>query len=344
MDGDGLRMTTPAAKRPTIRDVAVRAGVSRGTVSRVLNGGRWVSDEAEAAVRDAIVTTGYKPNPHARSLATNRSNSVAFLLTETSDTLFDDPVFSILVRGTAQALASHGQSLVVLIAGTPVEQARAADYITGGHVDGVLLAYSLHGDSPLVRQLLAAEVPMVAFGSPFGDTNPLGSVASDDYDGARQMVEHLQQRGRSRIAFIAGPEKTPGGVRRLAGYRDVLGDAFDADLVDRGDWTPRSGAEAMSRLLLRAPRLDAVFAANDQMAAGAMGVLHASGLSVPGDVAVGGFDDSNVASISIPSLTTIRQPFGRISTEGVDLLLKLMSGEPPATITLPVELIVRDST
>jgi DNA-binding LacI/PurR family transcriptional regulator len=337
-------MSSSITKRPTIREVAALAGVSRGTVSRVLNGGRWVSEEAEAAVRDAIVSTGYKPNPHARSLATNKSNSVAFLLTETSDTLFDDPVFSILVRGTAQALARHGQSLVVLIAGTPAEQTRAADYITGGHVDGVLLAYSSHGDNPLVRELLAAGVPIVAFGSPFGASGSLGSIASDDYNGARQMVDHLRQRGRTRIAFIAGPDGTPGGVGRLGGYRDALGDSYDANLVDRGDWTPRSGAEAMSRLLERASGLDAVFAANDQMAAGALGVLHAAGFSVPQDVAVGGFDDSNVASTTTPSLTTMRQPFARISTEGVALLLDLIAGHSPTSITLPVDLVVRQST
>lgn len=337
-------MTSPLMKRPTIREVAALAGVSRGTVSRVLNGGRWVSEEAEAAVRDAIMSSGYKPNPHARSLATNRSNSVAFLLTESSDTLFDDPVFSILVRGTAQALAREGQSLVVLIAGTPAEQARAADYITGGHVDGVLLAYSSHGDNPLVRQLLEAHVPTVAFGSPFDGTSALGSVASDDYGGARQMVQHLRERGRSRIAFIAGPDRTPGGVGRLAGYRDMLGDAFDPELIDRGDWTPRSGAEAMSRLLTRAPGLDAVFAANDQMAAGALSVLHASGRTVPDDVAVAGFDDSDVASTTNPRLTTMRQPFGRISAEGVNLLLKLIAGQSPAMINLPVDLVIREST
>ncbi|MFF1879607.1 LacI family DNA-binding transcriptional regulator [Leifsonia sp. NPDC058230] len=337
-------MTQPSVKRPTIREVAALAGVSRGTVSRVLNGGRWVSEEAESAVRDAITSTGYKPNPHARSLATNKSNSVAFLLTEPTDTLFDDPVFSVLVRGAAQALARRGQSLVVLVAGTAAEQARAADYITSGHVDGVLLAYSSHSGSQLVTELVGAGVPIVAFGPPVGASRSLGSVASDDFNGARRMVEHLRDRGRSRIAFISGPDNTPGGVGRLAGYQAVLGDEFDANLVDRGDWSPRSGAAAMQRLLGRTPDLDAVFAANDQMAAGALSVLTAAGYRVPTDVAVAGFDDTNIASTSSPGLTTMRQPFDQICAEGVRLLLDLVAGGVPATITLPAELVVRQST
>jgi DNA-binding LacI/PurR family transcriptional regulator len=331
-------------KRPTIREVAALAGVSRGTVSRVLNGGRWVSEQAESAVRDAITSTGYKPNPHARSLAMNKSNSVAFLLTEPTATLFDDPVFSVLVRGASQALARRDQSLVVLIAGTPAEQARAADYITSGHVDGVLLAYSSHRGSRLVADLVEARVPIVAFGPPVGASRPLGSVASDDFNGARRMVEHLRERGRSRIAFISGPENTPGGVDRLAGYRAVLGSDFDAKLVERGDWTPRSGSAAMHRLLDGAADLDAVFAANDQMAAGALSVLHEAGYRVPDDVAVAGFDDTSIASTSSPGLTTMRQPFEQISAEGVRLLLDLVAGAAPATITLPAELIVRQST
>ena len=331
-------------KRPTIREIAALAGVSRGTVSRVLNGGHWVSEEAESAVKQAIATTGFRPNPHARNLATNKSNSIAFLLTETSEVLFDDPVFSVLLRSTSQELSQRDQSMVVIIAGTAAEQARAADYLTGGHVDGVLLAYSTHGNNPLLSSLLRKGIPMVAFGPPTEATGRLGSVASDDFHGAQQMVDHLRGRGRSRIAFIAGPDNTPGGVDRLGGYRDRLGSLFDAELVERGDWTLGSGAAAMQRLLARVPDLDAVFAANDQMAAGALSVLQASGIDVPGDVAVAGFDDLRVAATTVPALTTMRQPFNRITAEAVRLLLAVIAGENPATITLPVDLVVRDST
>lgn len=340
----GSPLSTPFTKRPTIRDVAALAGVSRGTVSRVLNGHKWVSPDTELAVREAIDSTQYKVNPHARNLATNRSNSIAFLLTESPQLLFDDPVFSILIRHTAQALARRDLSLVLLIAGTSAEQARAADYITAGHVDGVLLAYSSHGGNPLVAELLKANVPIVAFGQPVGFESSLASVSSDDFGGARRMVEHLSQRGRRRIAFISGPADTPGGINRLAGFRAALGDDYDQRYVEHGDYSPISGSAAMEILLDRVPDLDAVFAANDQMAAGAMSVLLATGRRIPADVAVAGFDDSTIAATLSPSLTTMRQPFDRISSESVRLLVEVIGGEQPAAIALPVTLVERDST
>ncbi len=337
-------MKQPESKRPTIRDVATVAGVSRGTVSRVLNGGKWVSHDAAAAVNNAIKQTSYRVNPHARNLATSRSNSVAFLLTEPQHVLFDDPNFSQLVRGTAQALAAKDMSLVLIIAGTPAEQARATEYITGGHVDGVLLAFSSHGGNPLVESLIEAGIPTVACGQPIGFETKLGCVSADDFNGARQMVEHLRETGRKRIAIISGPEDTPGGVGRLAGYRASLGDGYDERLVAYGDYSRASGAAAMERLLTQAPDLDAVFAANDVMAAAAMGVLQAAGKRIPEDVAVGGFDDSIIAMSSTPTLTTMRQPFERISSEMVRLLLESIAGEAPATVTLPTTLIRREST
>jgi DNA-binding LacI/PurR family transcriptional regulator len=253
-------------------------------------------------------------------------------------------VFAVLLRGASQELARRDKSMVVIIAGSNGEQARAADYLAGGHVDGVLLAYSTHGRNPLLEALLRTRIPTVAFGPPTGVSGQLGSVASDDFRGAETMVDHLLARGRSRIATIAGPDDTPGGINRLGGYRARLGDRFDLALVERGDWTFESGASAMRRLLAGRERLDALFAANDQMAAGAISVLRAAGLSVPGDVAVAGFDDSSVAAMTDPALTTMRQPFARITAEAVRLLLEVIAGEPPATIALPVELVVRAST
>lgn len=338
-----MTVKTPEGKRPTIRDVAAVAGVSRGTVSRVLNGGKWVSPDAAAAVNDAIKKTRYRVNPHARNLATSKSNSIAFLLTESQQMLFDDPTFSMLVRGTAEALSESDLSLVMIIAGTPDEQTRATDYITAGHVDGVLLAFSSHGGDPLVESLLQAGVPTVACGQPLGFEGRLGCVAADDYNGARRMVEHLQIIGRSRIACISGPDGTPGGVARLAGYRAAVGDAFDERLVVCGDYGWASGERAMRELLERSPDIDAVFAANDAMAAGAISVLQAAGKRVPEDVAIGGFDDSPVALTTRPTLTTMRQPFERISAEMVRMLIEMIAGEQAATITLPTKLIERES-
>jgi DNA-binding LacI/PurR family transcriptional regulator len=154
-------------RRPTIHDVAREAGVSRGTVSRVLNGGRNVSPAALAAVNGAIRRTGYVVNRHARSLITGRSDSVAFLLTEPQEKLFEDPNFSVLLSGCTQALAKHDITLLLMVAATDAERRRVARYITAGHVDGVLLVSS-HSGNPVVELLERAACPWWPAGSRWG--------------------------------------------------------------------------------------------------------------------------------------------------------------------------------
>ncbi len=335
-------MDTTARRRPTIRDVAAAAGVSRGTVSRVLNGGHWVSPEALAAVQEAIRSTGYSANQHARSLVTGRANSVAFLLTEPQHLLFEDPTFSILLRAAAEALAAREMPLLLMVAGNQQERRRITDYVAAGHVDGVLLISS-HRGNPVVGELLRQGVPTIACGEPLGYEDRIGWVSADDAGGARRMTEHLLSRGRTRVATITGPMDTPGGFRRLAGYRSAVGDAYDEALVAHGDYSRASGQAAMRELLERRPDLDAVFVASDLMAAGALVALREAGRSVPGDVAVGGFDDSGLAATLEPGLTTMRQPFERIASEMVRLLLEVVEGAEPARITLPTSLVERAS-
>jgi DNA-binding LacI/PurR family transcriptional regulator len=325
-------------KRPTIEDVAAAAGVSRGTVSRVLNGGHYVSPAALQSVNEAIQRTGYVVNQHARSLVTQRSGSVAFVLAEPDDRLFADPNFSVLLRGCTQALAEHDIGLFMCIASSPDERQRVTRFVAAGHVDGVLLV-SAHAGDPIVDQLQESGVPLVAIGVPLGRESWMAYVAADDREGARQMVSYLRSTGRSRIATITGPLDTSGGQQRLLGFQDVVPDG----LVAEGDYTQESGERAMSALLERDPALDAVFVASDVMALGALATLRAAGRRVPEDVAIGGFDDSSAAVAARPALTTVRQPFRRISAEMVRLLLALVDGEPRAAVILPTELVIRAS-
>ncbi|MFF3985348.1 LacI family DNA-binding transcriptional regulator [Streptomyces sp. NPDC001601] len=333
-------------KPPTIHDVAREAGVSRGTVSRVLNGGHYVSPAAAEAVNDAIRRTGYVVNRHARSLITGRSDSVGFLLTEPQERFFEDPNFNVLLSGCTQALAGHDIPVLLMLAGTKDERRRITRYITAGHVDGVLLVSSHSGD-PVAEELREAGVPLVACGKPIGLGSKVSYVAADDRDGARDMVRHLLDVGRRRIGMITGPLDTPGGVERLAGYKEVLteaGIAVDEALVVSGDYSRASGEAGAERLLAQAPDLDAVFVASDLMAQGVLAVLQRAGRRVPDDIAVGGFDDSPAATAVTPRLTTIRQPWDRISTEMVRVLLAQIGGEDPAAVILPTELVRREST
>lgn len=337
-------METNGAQRrkPTIRDIAALAGVSRGTVSRVINGGRWVSPEARAAVDKAIKTTGYHANHHARSLATGRSNSLAFLLTEQHHLLFVDPTFSRLLRGALDELARRSMTLVLLVAGTPEERSTIASYVSGGHVDGVMLI-SPHESDPLLDQLVAAGVPLVACGLPLGHATTVPSVAIDEVGSARAMTRHLLDRGHRSIAMIAGPDDTPGGRFRLVGFREEMGDLYRPDLVARGDYSTESGAARMRELLALEPGIDAVFAASDSMAVGAIEALTGAGLRVPEDVAVAGFDDAGAAEQAMPPLTTVRQPFENIAAEMVRLLLDVVDGGLTKSVNLPTSLVVRES-
>ncbi|MDU0348033.1 LacI family DNA-binding transcriptional regulator [Actinomyces sp. MRS3W] len=339
-------MSKRAGKRPTIRDVAAVAGVSRGTVSRVINGGHWVSPEAREKVESAIARTGYVVSHSARSLATGRAGSIGFLLTEPQQLLFEDPNFSILYRAAAAALAKVDLPLVLMVAGTESERTQVLRYIGAGHVDGVLLISS-HEGNPVVASLLDAGVPTVACGRPLGYEDRMGWVAADDRTGGRAMTRHLLERGCHKLGMVTGPPDTSGGSERYLGFVDAMteaGIAVDPSLVVHGDYSRASGNAGAAELLARHEDLDGIFVASDLMAAGALEVLRHAGRRVPDEVVVGGFDDSGLAATLEPPLTTMRQPFTRISEEMVRLLLGVIDGEDPASIVLPTTLVERAST
>ena len=331
---------------PTLEQVAALAGVSRATVSRVVNGSPGVRPVVRAQVERAVAELGYVPNRAARSLVTRRADSVALVVSEPHARFFSEPFFAGMVRGVSGALAGTGVQLLLLIA-QDLDRGRLERYVVGGHVDGVLLA-SVHGDDPLPATLERAGVPAVLVGRPPGPSRA-SHVDADNRGGARAAVAHLAERGRRRIATIAGPLDMGVGLDRLDGYRDGLaaaGLAADPGLVEPGDFTEEGGAAATSRLLERpGPPVDAIFAASDLMAAGALRALRAAGRRVPGDVAVVGFEDSAVACYAQPPLTTVRQPIEEMGRQAARLLLAKVAGEAVGMhLVLDTELVVRAST
>jgi DNA-binding LacI/PurR family transcriptional regulator len=329
-----------AKRKPTIRQIAAQAGVSRSTVSRVINGGHWVSPDARQAVEEAILATGYTANHHARSLATGRAGSLAFLLTEPQQLLFDDPTFALLLRGAAEALAQRSMTLVLLVAGTPAERESVAQFLSAGHVDGVMLISS-HESDPLLDQLIEVGIPTVCCGLPLGHERELSTISVDEVASARAMAAHLVAQGHRRIGMITGPDDTPGGRYRLVGFREELGDRFDESLVEVGDYSYESGVAAMMRMLEH--DVDAVFAASDRMAAGAIAAARRAGRRVPEDIAIAGFDDSGLAATHEPPITTMRQPWDQISAQMVAVLLEVIAGASPRSVILDTELVVRES-
>jgi DNA-binding LacI/PurR family transcriptional regulator len=301
--------------------VARLAGVSRATVSRVVNRSPKVSDEIRRSVDLAISELGYVPNLAARSLVTRRSDSVAVVITEPSGRLFVDPFFPRLLRGISAELNARELQLVLLMPGSPREEERVRAYLGAGHVDGALLV-SLHGDDPLPNWLAERDIPVVVGGRP-----PRGAQVSyvdvDNRQGARSAVEHLTALGRMHIATIAGPTDMGAGIDRLAGYRDAIGETGPADpeLVAVADFSQEGGGAAMRSLLSRRPDVDAVFAASDLMAIGAMQAIREAGRRIPDDIAVVGFDDSPVAEMADPALTSVRQPIEEMGGEMTRLLI-----------------------
>ncbi|SFC89438.1 transcriptional regulator, LacI family [Nocardioides terrae] len=330
------------SRRPTLEDVAARAGVGRGTASRVINGATRVSTRAREAVEAAIEELGYVPNQAARSLVTRRTDAVALVIAESEERVFGEPFFAGVVRGIGGALGEAEKQLVLLIA--PAERAGHIDeYLTLQHVDGVLLL-SLHDDDKLPTRIRARGIPVVLGGGPMPGEG-VGFVDNDNAEGARLAVAHLLERGRRKVATIAGPADMTAGHHRLAGYLTALEEAGVEPLaIEHGDFSRASGETAMRALLERHPDLDGVFAANDPMAAGALSVLREAGRSVPDDVAVVGFDDSTLA-VSL-GLTSVHQSADAMGRAMVDVLLEALAApdEEPATRMLPTHLVVRASS
>ncbi|MFI0237963.1 LacI family DNA-binding transcriptional regulator [Streptomyces sp. NPDC016845] len=331
---------------PTLEEVAARAGVGRGTVSRVINNAPGVRSSTRDAVRRAVSELGYVPNFAARSLAVRRADAVALVMMESDWRLFGEPFFSEIVRAVGNALTDSGMQLLLTLIRSETERQRFLEYARGGRVDGVLLM-SVRAQDPLPDMLAEAGLPTVLLGRRTGE-ECVTYVDADNLGGARTAVSHLLDSGRRTIAAITGPLDMYVAQCRLRGYREALTHAGVQDvpsLVVEGDFTEESGRLAMAGLIERHPGIDGVFAASDTTAAGALTALRAAGRRVPDDVKVIGFDDFPLAERTDPKLTTVRQPVDEIGRTMVRLLEEEM--REPATawrhVILRTELVLRDS-
>jgi DNA-binding LacI/PurR family transcriptional regulator len=331
-------------RRPTIKTVAARAGVGRTTVSRVVNGSDLVSADARARVLAAIKELHYVPNTVARGLVTSRTNAVALVIPESASRLGSEPFFAALIRGVSEALADNRTQLQLMLVRDQAEREQLTESVAARRVDGVLLV-SVHADDPLPAMLEDMGLPTVLAGRrDIGER--LSYVHADNAGGAAAAVRHLLGSGRTKIATIAGPLDMDVGRSRLEGWRTAHHEAgipASQLLVETGDFTWESGREAMHSLLERVPDLDAVFAASDLMALGALEELRGRQRQVPGDVAVIGFEDS-LARYAHPPLTTVRQPVEELGRAMVRILSEItQQGAERQQLMLPTELVVRES-
>lgn len=337
--------TRPArAKRATVHDVALEAGVSRGTVSRYVNGERYVSASAREAIEAAIAKVGYVPNTAARNLVMQRTQAVGFIVHEPHSLFVEDPNIGEILLGANARLSEADHQMAVLIVDTERDTDRVARYLSGGLVDGVIIV-SARADDPITRVVERLQLPAAYVGHPPGAASTASFVVIDNRGAARWITQRLAATGRRRIGMIAAALDRDSGADRLAGFREALGDRFDYDLVEPVPlYSYSAGREGMRRLLERAPDVDGVFAASDAVAAGALETLKEAGRRVPEDVGVVGFDDSAWARRTTPPLSTVRQPAAGLGAGAADLVLARLRGEdPPAERRLDCEIVWRES-
>jgi len=339
----GNLMTTSPKRRPTLDEVARLAGVSRSAASRAINRSGHASRSTRDAVERAVRELGYVPNPTARALATQQSGAVVLAISHHDSELFADPFYAQIIAGVSAALERTDLVLMLALADSDLGRTRLERILRSRRADGIMLM-GLHGDDPLYRLAGKLDLPVVYGGRPL-NAEPAWYVDADNRGGARLAAEHLMGLGRHRIATITGLMDADVGVARLRGFQDALAvGGLDTSLVDHGDFTEASGIAAMNRLLAAYPDLDAVFIASDNMAAGALRALKAAGRSVPGEVAVVGFDDNVIARYTSPPLSVVSQPIKQLGWEMAKMLLSLIDGEQPGPLILPTRLVIRESS
>jgi LacI family transcriptional regulator len=330
----------------TLEDIAKQAGVSRSTVSRVVNGYPNVREDVRKRVLEVIQNTGYHPNAAARTLASQRSWTLGLVLPHSVSFFFTDPYYPHLTKGIAQACNQYNYTLALFLVGTKEDEEKIFPRVARkGLLDGVLVQAGHHGDQQIIGLLVDSKMPLVVAGRPFRSDN-VSYIDIDNVNAAHNAVRHLIQIGYRRIGTIAGPAHSTVGLDRKEGYLKALkerGRDVDEALIVEGDFTEAGGYYAMQKLLSAKP--DAVFAASDIMAIGAMRAAREAGLSIPKDVAFVGFDDLPIATLSDIQLTTVRQPVVQFGHKSVELLLDLIENglHPPRRIIMDTELIIRDS-
>ena len=320
--------------------VAERAGVSPSTVSRILNGTAQVSEEKQALVKAVIDELGFRPDPAARSLAGGRTMSIG-VLTQ----FIDSPYYGEALRGIEDEL--HKANYVPLFVSghwNEDEEKNRLFMLQERKVDGIIVLTGKLADDTLIE--MAAKIPVVVTGRRLSGTG-LFSIDFDNSEGASLAVRHLHALGHRRVAFISGPLDHPDAAQRLQGYRaevNLRGMEIDEHLVEVSDYQEAGGFRAMNNLLSARVQFTAVIAANDQMAYGARLALHRSGLRVPEDVSLIGFDDLPHSAFTLPPLTSVRQSVYEIGASAAKAMFDLLIKKNPPSRLVEAELVVREST
>lgn len=327
----------------TYTQIAREAGVSEATVSRVLNGDERVNPERARRVRETVAKLGYKKNPAASALATGRTGLVAVVIDDDLS-VFSDPFWALVTSGITRVIAHNNMQTLLLVGSSGTPRGTVSSYLHGGGVDGAIF-FQVH-DEEVIHELHRDGLPVVMAGTPDRHLEFL-HADTDNVGGAKQATQHLIDRGHVNIATITGDVKASAGAQRLSGFMQVhenAGREVSPTLIAHGDYTHDSGVAAMTQLFEKNEKIDAIFAANDLMALGAMSVIKDRGLRIPEDISIVGFDDTLVSQTSRPPLTTIRQDIAGLGEAAAELMIAQLAGTNPKPRLLPTELVVRETT
>ncbi len=328
----------------TIKDVALAAGVSVATVSRAVNGASNVLPETRQRILDAVRTLRFTPSGAARSLITRRTDTIGAILPD-----LHGEYFSELIRGLDQAARARGLHLLVSSSHGGSDETAAALRAMNGRVDG-LIVMSPHADAAFLAHNLPTNLPAVLVNTGVDLPGHIQFVV-DNFGGAAEMTRHLLASGRSRVAFIRGPEGNHESLERLRGYRAGL-QQRQQEIIFDGDFTQEAGWATGQQIAMLALQPDAIFASNDMMAIGCMAALSAAGVRVPENIAVVGFDDIPMARYLTPALTSVRVPIAALGANALNALVDIVEmpaidvahpNKPQPMIVMPVELVVRQS-
>lgn len=330
----------------TLEDIADQCDVSRSTVSRVINNHPNVSEKVRKRVLKVIKKTGYQPHAAARTLVSQRSWTIGLVLPRTINSFFTDPYYPSLIQGIAHACNQHNYTFSLFLMEDQEDEEKIYPRISRrGFLDGILFQSDQIGDL-LIDQLVASGIPLVVIGRPFHNEN-ISYIDINNTEAVESAIDYLIQCGHKNIGTIAGPLNTTVGIDRKTGYLNSLrkhGYTVRDSLIVEGTFTEDSGYRGMQNLLSEKP--DAIFAASDLMARGAMRAIKENGLEIPEDIAVIGFDDFPLSTPTKPTLSTIRQPIRNFGKKAIELLNDLIENgpDPSRHVILDTELILRESS
>ena len=338
-----MTLTSNPNLRSTYAEIAAKAGVSKATVSRVLNGDDRVHPDRAKAVLQASKKLGYRPNRAARALSTGQTGLIAVVIDD-EPTALSDPFWGVVLAGISRVFMANDLHSLLMVSPLDSPDGAVAHYLEGGEVDGAIFL-QVHKDA-VIKRVHDKGLPVVLIGRPFDPKSNIPYVDTDNVDGGIQATSYLFKRGCKNVATLTGDVQASAGLDRLEGYKEahrLASKKINQELIANCDWSFESAKIMTLRLLARNPEIDGIFAANDTMALGAIAAIQERGRLVPDEISVVGFDDSIIAQTHRPGVTTVRQDIVGLGAAAAETMIAILQKRTPEISMLPTEIVIRET-